>query len=109
MATYRNRNDEETIYMPAEFKLNVSMEPIDGYHMGDVDFICIFHTGSRKVTLTKSQMIAIDGNNYVACLKSKELGKGTLTVTYQASIPDNDFDDNYRDEVVVVKTQLRIK
>lgn len=109
MATYRNRNDEETIYMPAEFKLNVSMEPIDGYHMGDVDFICIFHTGSRKVTLEKSQMIPIDTNNYVACLKSKELGRGTLTVMYQAAIPDNDFDDGFRDEVVVVKTQLRIK
>lgn len=109
MATYRNRNDEEAIYMPAEFKLNVSMEPIDGYHMGDVDFICIFHTGSRKVTLEKDEMIPIDTNNYVACLKSKELGKGTLTVTYQAAIPDNDFDDGFRDEVVVVKTQLRIK
>ena len=49
MATYRNRNDEETIYMPAEFKLNVSMEPIEGYHMEDVDFICIFYTGSRNL------------------------------------------------------------
>ena len=48
MATYRNRNDEETIYMPAEFKLNVNMEPIEGYHMEDVDFICIFYNKTME-------------------------------------------------------------
>lgn len=33
MATYRNKQDD-TIPDGSEFKLNVNMEPIDGYHIG---------------------------------------------------------------------------
>lgn len=34
MATYRNKNDD-TIIRGSEFKLNISMDVIDTYHMGD--------------------------------------------------------------------------
>lgn len=37
MVTYRNKNDEETIYYPADFKLLISMDPIDGYTLGGED------------------------------------------------------------------------
>ena len=110
MATYRNNNDEEIVYIPGEFKLNVNMAPIGDYHMEAVDFTCTFYTNNlRKVVLDKSDMIQIDANNYVAPLKSEDLGRGSVTVVYTADIPDDDFDDHLRKEVVVIRTGLRIK
>ena len=46
MATYRNKNDN-TIIRGSEFKLNISMDMIDSYHMGDVDFFYIFKASGR--------------------------------------------------------------
>lgn len=109
MATYINSDDEDIIYLGSEFKLNVYMEAIGSYHMDDVNFSCTFYTRGERVTLSKSDMKRVDKDNYVAPLDSNALGKGTLTVVYEADIPDNDFGDSYRHEVVVVKTELKIK
>ena len=87
MATYRNKNDEETIYIPADFKLKIDMTPIGGAHIGgpdSVDFQCI------------------------ALLHSTELGKGTLSVLFEADIPDDDITDD-RHEAVLIPTNLKIK
>lgn len=106
MATYTSKGD----YIPlgAEFKMNVSMDAIGGYHMGDVAFSCSF-VSKNKVTLTKSQMVEIDEDNYVAPLSSTALGEGILSVIYEADIPDEDFSDGLRHEVAVIKTKLKIK
>jgi hypothetical protein len=59
MATYRNKNDKETIYYPADFKLLISMDPIDGHTLGGkdgVDFQCTFIVGSKKIILDKEHM-----------------------------------------------------
>lgn len=44
MATYRNKQDD-TIIRGSEFKLNISMDVVDEYHMEDVDFLCTFKAG----------------------------------------------------------------
>lgn len=107
-STFTN-SDTNIIYYGTEFKMNVNMEAIDGYHMGDVDFTCKFYTNkSRAVELTKTDMIEIDEDNYVAPLSSEELGKGYVTVKYECDIPDEDFDDSLRHEVVEIRTTLRI-
>lgn len=106
MATYTSSGD----YIPlgAEFKMNVSMDVIDNYHMGDVTFSCTF-CSKNKVTLTKSQMVEIDEDNYVAPLNSTALGEGVLSVIYEADIPDSDFSDGFRHEIAVIKTKMKIK
>lgn len=110
MSTYTNTNDEDVVYIPGDFKLNVNMPAIDELHMEDVDFTCTFYTDIRKKkTLEKSDMIKYDADNYVAPLASTDLGKGTVVVEYAAEIPDEDFDGNIRKEVVVVYTKLKIK
>ena len=113
MATYRNKNDD-TIFYGGEFKLKISMDTIGGYDMGDddIDFSCTFSTGSGSVTLDKEDMIEVEGDpkSYIAPLKSSELGKGTLTVTYEVYIPDDDFGvGESRHEKVVIPTNIKIK
>lgn len=124
MATYRNKNDEEIIYMPGEFKLRVGMDPVEddqgGFiHMGDegVAVKCTFYTNSgKRVVMTKNELIPVqdDRDHYVAPLKSTDLGKGTLEVKFEADIRDPDFDNDgdtpsgYRHEVVIIQTKIKI-
>lgn len=53
MSTYTNTNDEDVVYIPGDFKLNVNMPAIDELHMEDVDFTCTFYTDIRKKKLLK--------------------------------------------------------
>ena len=114
MATYRNSNDEEVIYIPSEFKLLVHMDPIDGCHLGSTNFTCTFWTGSKKVEKTKAEMIPDNPENpsqcddYVVLLNSQELGKGTVNVMLHTTLPDDDFIEG-RKEAVLINTKLKIK
>lgn len=114
MATYRNRNDEETIYYPADFKLLISMDPIDGHTLGGedgVNFQCTFIVGSKKVILDKEHMFQDpdDDDIFIAPLHSTDLGKGTISVLLEAQIPDTHFPpENIRNEAVLIPTKLKI-
>lgn len=107
-------SEENIIYYPSDFKLNVAMDAIDGYHMEDVDFTCLFYVSSfvsneKVVTLEKSQMIRVDADNYVAPLSSENIGRGNLIVKYVAEIPDADFDSGYRKDIDIDYTEFVIK
>ena len=97
------------IFIGSEFKLNVSIEPISDFTMDDYDFECEFYCyANRKVELKKHELIRSDENNYIATLDSKALGNGTLKVKIIAQIPDADFDDGLRIEVLVINTEINI-
>lgn len=116
MATYRNKNDD-TIFYGGEFKLKISMDTIGGHNMEDINFNCTFSTGGTPVVLQKNQMVPVedDPTTYIAPLKSTNLGRGTLTVKYEAYIPDTDFDTDkspelrFRKEIVEIPTKIKIK
>lgn len=107
-------SDENTIFYPSDFKLNVAMDEIDGYHMEDVDFTCSFYVSStsmangKVITLEKNQMIRVDADNYVAPLRSENIGRGKLIVKYVAEIPDADFESGYRKDIDVEYTEFKI-
>lgn len=92
-----------------ELKINVSIEPIDGTHMSDYDFICRFYIyTNRYVDVKKSEMIKLDDDNYVACIDSAKIGVGQIKMQVTAFIPDADFTDGMRTEVVDVFTGVCI-
>ena len=44
-----------------ELKINVTNDPIDGFHMGDYDFECAFYVyTNRRVVKKKSEMKKVD-------------------------------------------------
>lgn len=92
-----------------ELKINVHVEPIDGFHMSDYDFTCRFYIyANRYVELGKSEMIRMDDDNYIACIDSSKLGTGNIMMRIMAYIPDADFSDGFRTEVETVSTGIRI-
>lgn len=93
-----------------ELKINVSIEPIDGTHMSDYDFICRFYIyTNRYVDVKKSEMIKLDNDNYVALVDSTAIGVGQIKMQVTAFIPDADFaDDGVRTEIETVNTGIKV-
>lgn len=92
-----------------EFKINVHVEPIDGLHMSDYDFTCRFYIyTNRNVEISKSEMIRVDDDNYIACIDSSKLGVGTIMMRIIVQIPDADFPDGLRTEIETISTGLVI-
>ena len=93
-----------------EHKINIHAEPIDGLSMSNYDFECHFYICSnRVVTIKKSEMKQSqvngtpDKDNYIAILDTEKilfLGKGSLKMMFVAHIPDSDFPDRFRTEIV---------
>lgn len=99
----------DVVYFGSEIKLNVNLNPIGDFTMDDYKFECEFYCyTSRKVTITKAEMLRQDENNYLAVLDSKNLGSGSLKCKITANIPDTDCEDGLRTEVLVVNTGLQI-
>lgn len=93
-----------------ELKINVHVEPIDGFHMSGYDFTCRFYIyANRYVELGKSEMIRMDDDNYIACIDSSKLGTGNIMMRIMAYIPDADFSDGFRTEVETVDTMVIIR
>lgn len=95
-----------------EFKINVHVEPMDGYHMSDYDFDCSFFVlPNKRVEINKADMKEIDSDNYIAIITSSMasiLGRGTVKMRISAKIPDADFPDGTRTEIAEVCTNVVI-
>ncbi|MBO7293859.1 MAG: hypothetical protein J6U65_00415 [Bacteroidaceae bacterium] len=95
-----------------ELKINVTNDPIDGFHMGDYDFECAFYVyTNRRVVKKKSEMKKVDDDNYLGILKTDDvmrIGRGRVLVEMTAYIPDADFEDGFRTERDVTCTDAVI-
>lgn len=100
---------ESQVFFGSEIKLNVGIEPIGDLTMDDYDFECEFYCFSnKKVNLHKRAMIRRDERNYIAPIDSSALGAGSLKCKVTAYIPDMDFEDGVRTEIVYLDTQINI-
>lgn len=97
------------IFLGSELKLNVSIEPIGTLTMDDYDFVVEVYCSNQKVlNIPKSQAIRVDEENYVVLVDTKVIGTGRIKCKVTAQIPDADFSDSYRTEVVIIDTELDI-
>ena len=93
------------IGLGTELKLNINIEPIGEITMDDYDFeVDVYCSLKRVQTIKKEDAIRVDENNYTLCVDSSLLGHGELKAKVTAFIPDGDFEDNYRTEVVYITT-----
>jgi hypothetical protein len=53
-------------------------------------------------------MIRVDSNNYIVLVDTNEVGAGDLKCKVTAYIPDGDFPDELRTEVVNIDTGINI-
>lgn len=106
MATTTQNNSP---FLGTELKLNIHIEPIGSTTMDDYDFsVEVYCSVKRIVTVLKKDAIRIDENNYVILVDTTETGAGDLKCRVTAYIPDEDFADGLRTEVVGFDTGINI-
>lgn len=81
------------------FKMNVTMDPIDGYTLEDTEWdVEVFAVGKKGVVFPKSEAIMSDANNYLLPIDSAKIGHGKYYYIITVRIPDADFPDGFRVE-----------
>lgn len=100
---------ENNVWQGTELKLNINIEPIDELSMDQYNWEIIVYCNPKIYQkIDKSDAIKVDTNNYVVCVDTTNLGTGNLKCKVIAYIPDGDFKDNLRTEVVVIATDIKI-
>ena len=96
-------------FIGTEVKLNIHIEPIGDITMDDYDFeVEIYCLPNKSIKATKTDMIKVDSNNYIVLVDTTKVGAGGLKCKVIAKLPDGDFPDNTRTEVVYINTGINI-
>lgn len=99
----------EKVPLGADLKLNLSIEPINGYSMEDYDFeVKLSSSPFKSITMKKNELIAVDKDNYLVCFSTLDVGSGALKALVFAQIPDEDFKKGYRNEPIDIDTNIDI-
>lgn len=92
-----------------EYKINIGMKPMGEIHLSDCNFSATFYVNSSKqLEIDKDSMIKVDDDNYIARVDSTKTGAGDLKAKVTVHLPDADFDDGFRTEVVTIPTGITI-
>lgn len=93
-----------------KLKLNVTATFNDNRDLTlkNVDFDIVVYTGHNSRTYTKDELIPEDDNNYIVLVDTDEVGAGEYHMKLVARIPDADFADGIRTEVVRFPTGVRV-
>lgn len=96
-------------FIGTELKLNIHIEPIDEVTMDDYDFeIEVYCSPKHSIIIPKAKAIRIDRDNYVVLVDTNVVGEGFLKCKVTAQVPDGDFPDMLRTEVVCIDTGINI-
>lgn len=98
------------VFIPTELKLNVHIEPMGNLTMDDYNFeVEVYCSPVRPIKVNKSDALRIDSDNYVVLVDTKVVGAGDLKCKVIAYIPDGDFPDSLRTEVVCIDTEIDVE
>lgn len=97
------------IFLGTELKLNINIEPIGTVTMDSYDFeVEVYCSPKKTIIVKKNDAIRIDESNYVILVDTNVVGAGDLKCKVTAQIPDADFSDMIRTEVVAMDTGIKI-
>jgi hypothetical protein len=92
-----------------EFKILVRIEPVGGIHMKDMRVNCVFYTRmDAPFEVSKDDMIYVDDDSYIALVDTSGMSSGVLRNRITCEVPDLDFHDGYRTEIVDVETGVTL-
>lgn len=101
---------KDSVFLGTELKLNVHIEPMGDLTMDDYNFeVEVYCSPVRPIHILKEDAVRIDSDNYVVLVDTNVLGAGDLKCKVTAYVPDEDFDDYFRTEVLCVDTGIDIE
>lgn len=98
-----------TVHKGTELKFNINIKPLGTLTMDDYDFECAAYcVSAKKLIIPKSHCIRLDNSNYIITVDTEYTGMGELKVQLTAKIPDADFHDGLRTEVLQLETGITV-
>lgn len=86
------------IYVGTDLKFAINIQ-CQGFSMDDDEFEITLVNGKNRLELSKDDLVK-DNNTWYLCFDSTELGHGDVTMIVCAYVPDADFEDGVRKEVL---------
>lgn len=117
--------NNDVVFLGTELKLKVDIEPIETdtkpLTMDDYDFTIEVYcnrkdilTASKKGNPSEEDFEVINivrtpvSGNYLVLVDTNIIGTGTIKCKITAEIPDIDFKDKYRTEVIILDTGIEV-
>lgn len=100
------------VILGSEIKLNLYIEPINRVSINEYDFtVSLYCSPSKVITFKKEDTKEVSGdpNSRIIPVDTNKLGIGKIMAKVVAYLPDEDFEDNKRTEVVIIDTDIEIK
>jgi len=88
----------DAIIVGTEVKFAVSVEA-QGFSMDDNDFTLYIMKGRNVVKEYQKSDLKVEGDTYLLCVDTNEIGIGTFDLAVNAQVPDVHFPDSYRTEI----------
>lgn len=100
---------KERVVEGTQKKLKLRIDPIGGHTLSSYDFTVEYFTSAmRVVKLTKEECLKRDDNTYIIRVDTALTGTGELKVNVVLFIPDSDFIEGVRKEVLDLETDYVI-
>lgn len=98
-----------TVIKGTELKFNINIKPLGQLTMDDYYFECaVYCVSAKKLVIPKDHCIRQDDSNYIITVDTGYTGTGELKVQITAQIPDEDFHDDIRTEVIKLNTGITV-
>lgn len=92
------KNNDNT-YIGTKLKYLVDIVA-PGFSMFEDDFDIELTCGTKSLSFKKADLIVDENNKYYLCFDSEDFGPGIVQAKITAYVPDADFDEGVRDEVI---------
>ena len=100
-----------TYTIGSQIKILIAASLPDNLMLFDVDFDVVVYNDDKKdqqKAYKKTECILTDEGDYVVLVDSEELGVGTYMVKLTVYIPDTDFPDGRRKEVIRINPNVKV-
>lgn len=71
----------------------------EGFSMDEDDWTITVTRGNKSIVFTPDNAVQDEDGQWYICLDSSALGPGEMYIIFDASVPDEDFEDGIRHEI----------
>lgn len=90
---------QEQVFVGTKLKFAITISS-PGFDINEDDFTVDIRRGSKSIHFEKDDLVVDENDKYYVCFDTAELGSGLIEAIITAFVPDDDFDDGIRTEVV---------
>lgn len=86
------------IYLGTDLKFLIDIQ-CDGFSMADDRFEVKLSRGSKVLEFQKEDLELDSEGHFYVCFSTTDLGSGRIKAEVTAHVPDDDFEDGFREEI----------